>query len=103
MVSVRCLIPGMDAVSVATPQSGIPALRLLQHHAPNLGIECLDHSGKSVTITLVNLDFSHDNLRILNVSSTRTDVMDKAQLAALGRATTGNAQATAPSGGERNR
>lgn len=66
MVSVRCLIPGKGTLSVLVPQAGIPALRLLQHHAPNLGIECLDHRGNQVTVTLVNLDLSHEALRVMN-------------------------------------
>lgn len=70
MVSVRCLTPGVGTLSVLVPNSGIPALRLLQHHAPNLGIECLDHKGNQVTVTLVCLDFSHETLRVLNAGQT---------------------------------
>jgi hypothetical protein len=70
MVSVRCLTPGKGTLTVLVPQVGIPALRLLQHHAPNLGIECLDHKGERITVTLVCLDFSHEALRVLNAAQT---------------------------------
>lgn len=66
MVTVRSLVPGQGTLTLLVPQSGIPALRLLQHHAPNLGVECLDHRGNPVLVSLVNLDVSHETLRALN-------------------------------------
>lgn len=82
MATLRSLVPGMGLVTVLVPPCGFPALRLLKHHAPTLKIDCLDSTGKSVCVSLENLDISQEG--VLGTNKAEQVNIDRAQLAKLG-------------------
>lgn len=43
-------------------KGGIPALRLLQWHAPEFRIECTDDLGATVILPLGDIDLKHESL-----------------------------------------
>ena len=59
-------------VEINAPQGGIPALRLVQHHAPGLGIEGFVNS-ESYVIPLGQLDLDHQALCSLNTHHVRIE------------------------------
>ncbi len=82
MATLRSLVPGMGLVTLPVPPCGFPALRLLKHHAPTLQVDCLDSTGKSVSVSLENLDISQEG--VLGTNKAEQVNIDRAQLARLG-------------------
>lgn len=69
-------------VTLDVKPSGIPALRLLQWHSPGLRLECKTQGGATITLSLSELDISHQNLDRLNAG--RPSFVDP-QLAQAGK------------------
>jgi hypothetical protein len=88
---MKFLVQGHGDVEIAgiTPVA-IAALRLVQYHAPGLMVNCQE-DGATLSVRLADID-----LRPSFTPPEPTNV-DRAQLASLGKQTTGNAQATSSS------
>lgn len=52
------------------PNGGIPALRLVKYHAPNVRIELTDDQGTTLLVPLGEISLAHDLLAGLNASKT---------------------------------
>lgn len=56
------------ALKLNVPPGGIPAMRLLKWHAPDLRVECTDDKGAIIMLPLSDIDISHDAIAQLNAA-----------------------------------
>lgn len=53
-------------VNLNVRKGGIPALRLLQWHAPDFKVECTDDKGEAIFLPLGDIDLKHESLNRLS-------------------------------------
>lgn len=53
-------------LNINVPPGGLPSLRLLKWHAPDLRVECTDEKGVTILVPLLDIDISHEKVSALN-------------------------------------